>query len=125
MEMTVPDGQAGATSRIENYLGFPMGISGADLTQRAVIQAQTFGARLTTPCAAASLRNSGGYLVIALSDGSEVAGRAVVAATGAAYRRLAADRLSDFEGRGVYYAATDLEARQCSGSPVLVVGGGS
>ena len=125
IEMTAPGGQAGTTSRIENYLGFPMGISGADLTQRAVVQAQKFGARLTTPCAAASLRNTGGYLVIALSDGSEVAGRAVVAATGAAYRRLAADRLSEFEGRGVYYAATDLEARQCSGSPVLVVGGGN
>ena len=125
IEMTAPGGQAGATSRIENYLGFPMGISGADLTQRAVVQAQKFGARLTTPCAATSLLNTDGYLVIELSDGSEVAGRAAVAATGAAYRRLGADRLSDFEGRGVYYAATDLEARQCSGSPVLVVGGGN
>ena len=125
IEMTAPGGQAGATSRIENYLGFPMGISGADLTQRAVIQAQKFGARLTTPCAATSLRDKGGYLVVELSDGTEVAGRAVVAATGAAYRRLGADRLSDFEGRGVYYAATDLEVRQCAAAPVLVVGGGN
>ena len=125
VEMTAPGGQAGTSSRIENYLGFPMGISGTDLTQRAVVQAQKFGARLTVPCRAASLRDRGGYLVVDLSDGSEVAGRAVVAATGAAYRRLDADRLSDFEGRGVYYAATDMEARQCSGASVLVAGGGN
>ena len=125
VEMTAPGGQAGASSRIENYLGFPMGISGTDLTQRAVVQAQKFGARLTVPCRAASLRDRAGYLVVNLSDGSEVVGRAVVAATGAAYRRLDADRLSDFEGRGVYYAATDTEARQCSGASVLVAGGGN
>ncbi|HEX4176548.1 MAG TPA: NAD(P)/FAD-dependent oxidoreductase, partial [Acidimicrobiales bacterium] len=111
--------------RIENYLGFPMGISGGDLTQRAVIQAEKFGARLTVPCTAQSLRNKGGYLVVELSDGSEVAGRAVVAATGASYRRLEAERLIDFEGRGVYYAATEMEARQCSGAPVVVAGGGN
>lgn len=125
VEMTAPGGQAGTSSRIENYLGFPMGISGTDLTGRAVIQAEKFGARLTVPCTATSLRNRGGYLVVELSDGSEVAGRAVVAATGAAYRRLDADRLSDFEGNGVYYAATDMEARQCSGAPVVVAGGGN
>jgi thioredoxin reductase (NADPH) len=125
VEMTAPGGQAGTSSRIENYLGFPMGISGTDLTGRAVVQAEKFGARLTVPCTATALRNRGGYLVVELSDGSEVAGRAVVAATGAAYRRLQADRLSDFEGNGVYYAATDMEARQCSGAPVVVAGGGN
>jgi thioredoxin reductase (NADPH) len=125
VEMTAPGGQAGASSRIENYLGFPMGISGADLTQRAVIQAQKFGAQLTVPCTARSLRERNGYLVVELSDGSEVAGRAVVAATGAAYRRLDALRLRDFEGRGVYYAATDMDARQCGGAPAVVVGGGN
>jgi thioredoxin reductase (NADPH) len=125
VEMTAPGGQAGTSSRIENYLGFPMGISGGDLTQRAVIQAEKFGARLTVPCTAQSLRNKGGYLVVELSDGSEVAGRAVVAATGASYRRLEAERLIDFEGRGVYYAATEMEARQCSGAPVVVAGGGN
>jgi thioredoxin reductase (NADPH) len=125
VEMTAPGGQAGTSSRIENYLGFPMGISGADLTQRAVIQAEKFGARLTVPCTAHSLRNKAGYLVVELSDGTEVAGRAVVAATGANYRRLDADRLSDFEGRGVYYAATEIEARQCSGARVVVAGGGN
>ncbi len=125
VDSTAPGGQAGASSRIENYLGFPMGISGAELTQRAVIQAQKFGARLTAPCTAKSLREDGGYLVVELSDGSEVAGRAVVAATGASYRRLDAARLEDFEGRGVYYAATDMEARQCRGVPVVIVGGGN
>jgi thioredoxin reductase (NADPH) len=125
VEMTAPGGQAGTSSRIENYLGFPMGISGADLTTRAVIQAEKFGARLTVPCTAQSLRNKGGYLVVELSDGTTVAGRAVVAATGASYRRLEADRLGDFEGRGVYYAATEMEARQCSGAPVVVAGGGN
>jgi thioredoxin reductase (NADPH) len=125
VEMTAPGGQAGTSSRIENYLGFPMGVSGTELTQRAVIQAEKFGARLTVPCTATSLHNKGGYLVVTLSDGSEIAGRAVVAATGAAYRRLDAERLGDFEGNGVYYAATDMEARQCTGSPVVVAGGGN
>jgi thioredoxin reductase (NADPH) len=125
IEMMAPGGQAGTSSRIENYLGFPMGISGTDLTQKAVIQAEKFGARLTVPCTAVSLANRGGYLVVELSDGSEVAGRAVIAATGAAYRRLDATRLSDFEGRGVYYAATDTEVHQCGGAPVLIAGGGN
>ena len=125
VEMTAPGGQAGTSSRIENYLGFPMGISGSDLSQRAVIQAEKFGANLTIPCTAVSLRNQGGHLVVELSDGSDVAGRAVIAATGAAYRRLEAARLRDFEGNGVYYAATEMEARMCGIAPVVVVGGGN
>jgi len=125
VEMIAPGGQAGTSSRIENYLGFPMGISGAELTQRAVIQAEKFGAYLTVPCTVASLRNQAGHLVVGLSDGSDVAGRAVIAATGATYRRLDADRLSDFEGRGVYYAATEMEARMCGTAPVAVAGGGN
>ena len=123
VEMTAPGGQAGMSSRIENYLGFPMGISGADLTQRAIIQAEKFGASLTAPCTVVSLGHRAGHLVVQLSDGSEVAGRAVIAATGASYRRLEAARLSDFEGNGVYYAATEMEARMCGTSPVVVVGG--
>jgi thioredoxin reductase (NADPH) len=125
VEMTAPGGQAGTSSRIENYLGFPMGISGGDLTSRAVIQAEKFGAALTVPCTVESLHNQAGHLVVRLSDGSEVAGRAVIAATGAAYRRLDAARLSDFEGNGVYYAATEMESRMCGGAPVVVVGGGN
>lgn len=125
VEMTAPGGQAGTSSRIENYLGFPMGVSGTDLTQRAVIQAEKFGAALTAPCTAVSLRDRAGHLVVRLSDGTDVAGRAVIAATGAAYRRLDAERLSEFEDNGVYYAATEMEARLCATAPVAVVGGGN
>jgi thioredoxin reductase (NADPH) len=125
VEMVAPGGQAGMSSRIENYLGFPMGVSGEELTERAIIQAEKFGASLTAPCTAASLVERSGYLVVQLSDGSEVAGRAVIAATGASYRRLEAARLSEFEGNGVYYAATEMEVRLCTPSPVVVVGGGN
>ena len=125
VEMTAVGGQAGASSRIENYLGFPTGISGAELTQRAVVQAEKFGAYLSVPCAAAWLREQAGHLVVRLSDGSDVAARTVIAATGARYRRLDAARLADFERNGVYYAATAMEARLCAGSPVVVAGGGN
>jgi thioredoxin reductase (NADPH) len=118
-------GQAGGSSRIENYLGFPTGISGGDLMQRAVVQAEKFGAHLTSPCTATSLREEAGHLVVHLSDGTDVGARAVIAATGASYRRLEVPRLADFEGGGVYYAATEMEARLCAASPVVVVGGGN
>src|SRR5439155_25681211 len=109
LEMVAVGGQAGASSRIENYLGCPTGISRAELTQRAMVQAEKFGAYLTSPCAAQSLSEEAGHLVVHLSDGTEVAGRAVVVASGARYRRLDAARLADFEYSGVYYAATELE----------------
>ena len=125
VEMVAVGGQAGTSSRIENYLGFPTGISGGDLTQRAVVQAEKFGAHLTSPCTASSLREEAGHLVVRLSDGTDVAGRAVIVASGASYRRLDATRLADFEGNGVYYAATEMEARICAGSPVVVAGGGN
>jgi thioredoxin reductase (NADPH) len=125
VEMAAVGGQAGASSRIENYLGFPTGISGGDLTQRAVVQAEKFGAHFTSPCVASSLREEAGHLVIRLSDGTDVAGRAVIVASGARYRRLDAARLADFDGNGVYYAATEMEARLCAGAPVVVAGGGN
>jgi thioredoxin reductase (NADPH) len=125
VEALAVGGQAGSSSRIENYLGFPTGISGGDLAQRALIQAEKFGAALTSPCAATGLREEAGHLVVRLADGTDVVGRAVIVASGARYRRLAAIRLEEFEGNGVYYAATDAEARQCSQSPVVVVGGGN
>ena len=118
-------GQAGASSRIENYLGFPTGISGGDLTQRAVVQAEKFGARLSSPCTATALREEAGHLVVRLADGTDVAGRAVIVASGARYRRLDVPRLEEFEGDGVYYAATEIEARLCAASPVVVAGGGN
>jgi thioredoxin reductase (NADPH) len=125
VDMVAPGGQAGASSRIENYLGFPTGISGSDLTQRALVQAEKFGAHLTAPCAATSLREQAGHLVVGLADGTEVAGRAVIVATGARYRRLDVDRLTDFECKGVFYAATVFEARECAASPVVIAGGGN
>jgi thioredoxin reductase (NADPH) len=125
LDMVAVGGQAGSSSRIENYLGFPTGISGGDLTQRATVQAQKFGASLSSPCAATSLREEAGHLVLRLSDGTDVPGRAVIVATGARYRRLDAVGLEQFESRGVYYAATELEARSCAASPVVVAGGGN
>jgi thioredoxin reductase (NADPH) len=118
-------GQASASSRIENYVGFPSGISGEELTSRAAIQAQRLGARLNSPCEVGGLRIEEGFHVIELVDGSEIPCRAVVIASGARYQRLPVDDLERFEGAGVYYAATDLEVRTCSGQPVIVVGGGN
>lgn len=125
IEALAAGGQAGASPRIENYLGFPTGIAGGDLVQRAVVQAEKFGAHLTLLCAATSLREEARHLVVRLSDGTDVTGRTVIAATGARYRRLEASRLREFEGRGVYYAATEIEAHLCAASPVVVVGGGN
>ena len=118
-------GQAGASSRIENYAGFPNGISGEDLTGRAAVQAMRLGARLNAPCEVAGLREETGFHVVVLGDGSEIPTRAVIVASGARYQRLAVENLERYEGAGVYYAATDLEARVCAGAPVLVIGGGN
>jgi thioredoxin reductase (NADPH) len=118
-------GQAGASSRIENYVGFPNGITGDDLVARAAIQAMRLGARLNAPCEVAGLRLEEGFHVVVLGDGSEIPTRAIVIATGARYRRLEVDDLERFEGRGVYYAATELEARVCRGFNTIVVGGGN
>jgi thioredoxin reductase (NADPH) len=118
-------GQAGASSRIENYAGFPNGISGGELTARTAMQAQRLGARLNSPCVVAGIRLEPGFHVVTLENGSEIPARAVIVATGARYQRLVVDDLERFEGAGVYYAATDLEARVCAGLDVLVVGGGN
>jgi thioredoxin reductase (NADPH) len=125
LEALTIGGQAGASSRIENYTGFPNGISGGDLTARAAVQAMRLGARLNAPCEVAGLRTEAGFHVVVLGDGSEIPTRAVIVASGARYRRLPVDDLERFEGAGVYYAATDLEARVCDGMPVLVIGGGN
>ena len=120
-----PGGQAGSSSRIENYAGFPNGISGGDLAARTAVQAQRLGAWLVSPCEASGLRAEHGFHIVSLVDESEVPTRAVIIATGARYQRLAISDLERFEGNGVYYAATDLETRSCSGSDVVVVGGGN
>jgi len=117
--------QAGTSSRIENYLGFPAGVSGAELTARAAIQAEKFEARLTYPCEAVALEPRDDLHRVRLSDGDEIVARAVILATGARYRRLPLDRFEELEGFGVYYAATILEARMCQASAVAIVGGGN
>jgi thioredoxin reductase (NADPH) len=125
LESHAPGGQAGSSSRIENYAGFPNGISGEDLTSRAAVQALRLGARLNAPCEVAGLRAEGSFHVVVLKDGSEIPTRAVIVASGARYQRLPVEDLERFEGAGVYYAATDLEARVCGGAPVVVIGGGN
>jgi thioredoxin reductase (NADPH) len=125
IEAVAAGGQAGTSARIENYLGFPAGISGSELTQRAGVQAFKFGSRLTAPSAAAALHSSPGRHEIELSSGEVVSGRAIVIATGAQYRRLDVPRLEEFEMGGVYYAATQAEAQLCAGDSVVIVGGGN
>jgi thioredoxin reductase (NADPH) len=119
-------GQAGTSSRIENYLGFPSGISGAELADRAVVQAEKFGAAIAAPAAVVGLESRDGYQAVRV-DGraEELRAQAVVVATGARYRRLDVPRLAEFEGTSVYYAATIVEAKFCARQPVVVVGGGN
>jgi thioredoxin reductase (NADPH) len=125
IESTVLGGQAGVSRRIENYLGFPAGISGGELTTRAVTQARKFGARMATPYRALALEPGGDRHVVRLDDGAEVAARAVVLATGAEYRRLPIHDLEDYDGISVFYAAGPPEAQRCGATRVAVVGGGN
>jgi thioredoxin reductase (NADPH) len=119
-----PGGQAATSSRIENYLGFPSGISGAELAERAETQALKFGARLSTPCEIVAL-DIDEHLHAVLADGTAIATRALIIASGARYRSLALERWDEFAGAGIFYAATELEARSCADGPVTVVGGGN
>jgi thioredoxin reductase (NADPH) len=125
VEGTALGGQAGSSSRIENYLGFPAGISGAELTSRAVSQARKFGARPATPYRAVGIEPGDGRHVVQLEEGHEIAARAVLIATGAQYRRLPLADLSDYEGTSIFYAAGPPEAQLCGASRVAVVGGGN
>ncbi len=125
VESTALGGQAGSSRRIENYLGFPAGISGSELTSRAVTQARKFHARTATPYRALSLEPGNLRHLVRLEEDREIAARAVLLATGAQYRRLPVDRLAEFEGVTVFYAAGAPEAQLCAGSRVAVVGGGN
>jgi thioredoxin reductase (NADPH) len=125
VEGTALGGQAGSSRRIENYLGFPAGISGTELTSRAVTQARKFDARTATPYRALSLEPGNGRHLVRLEEDREVAARAVLLATGAQYRRLPVDRLAEFEGTTVFYAAGPPEGQLCAGHRVAVVGGGN
>ena len=124
LESSAPGGQAGASSKIENYLGFPTGISGQELAARAYTQAQKFGAQMMIANARRLTCDRKPY-ALEIDDGSRAPARAVIIATGAEYRRLALPNLSQFEGAGVYYGATFMEAQLCVGEEVVVVGGGN
>ena len=125
LETSGPGGQAGASSRIENYLGFPTGVSGQELASRAFVQAEKFGAEFAVARRARSLRCDGRVRRIDLGDGLSVAGRSVVIAAGVEYRKPQLPDSERFEGLGVYYAATAIEMRLCRGEDVVVVGGGN
>jgi thioredoxin reductase (NADPH) len=127
LETHAPGGQAGASSKIETYLGFPTGISGQALAGRAFTQAEKFGASVAIACSAAKLRCTERPFAVQLSTGDVVRARSVVIASGAQYRKLPLERLADFEGAGVYYAAGPMEKQMCGGGEeeVIVVGGGN
>ena len=123
LDAVAPGGQSSATSRIENYLGFPFGVSGDDLTAQASLQAIKFGVHVIAPCEAVRLEADPDALRLTLTDGAVVHARAVVVTTGVAYRSLDLDRWKEFEGAGIHYAASTLELRQVAGAEVVVVGG--
>jgi thioredoxin reductase (NADPH) len=116
-------GQAAASARIENYLGFPTGLTGVELTSRALAQANKFGAQVSSPCDVLAVDSHDGHLHVSLSNQEVLDARAVVIATGARYRKLPLEGWSDYEGVGIYYAATEMEARACASQRVSVVGG--
>ncbi len=123
IEREAPGGQAGMSSRIENYLGFPMGLSGGDLARRAVVQAQRFGVEILSPQEAIGVRTEGSYRIIKLADGSEISCHALMIASGVQWRRLDAPGIDRLQGAGIYYGGGATEALSCKGETVYVVGG--
>ena len=120
-----PGGQAGTSSKIENYMGFPMGLSGSDLANRAVLQAEKFGATLSAPADVVRLSIDNGSHVLHLESGEDVLAKCILISSGASYRKLPVDGCERLEGAGIYYAATAMEAQMCRGVPVVIVGGGN
>src|SRR5437588_9321719 len=125
LEQTAPGGQAGSSMRIENYLGFPTGLTGSELAGRAVLQANKFGAHLSVPTPVTGLEFEKAYPVLHLDGGETIAAKCLLIASGAEYRRLGVEGCERYEGTGVYYAATPNEAQLCRGAPVVLVGGGN
>jgi thioredoxin reductase (NADPH) len=125
LERTAPGGQAGSSMRIENYLGFPTGLTGSELAERAVLQANKFGAVLSVPAQVTGVTFNGGYSVVSLEGGESLVTKCLLVATGADYRRLDVEGCARFEGNGVFYAATQNEVQQCRGANVVVVGAGN
>jgi len=125
LERSATGGQAGSSMRIENYLGFPTGLTGAELADRAVVQAHKFGAVLSVPTPVLRLRFDNAYSVLELEGGETITAKSLLIASGAQYRKLAVEGCEAFEGRGVFYAATPSEAQFCRGADVVIVGGGN
>ncbi len=125
IERRAPGGQAGTSSRIENYLGFPTGLSGADLTRRAITQATRFGTEFLSPQSVAGIEVKDQYKIIRLDDGTEIYSKALVITTGVDYRKLETSGIGDFTGAGVYYGAASTEAASCRDKEVFVLGGGN
>jgi thioredoxin reductase (NADPH) len=123
IEKEAPGGQAGMSSRIENYLGFPAGLSGSDLARRAVVQAQRFGVEILSPLEAVGVRTEGSYRIIKLADGNEISCHALMISTGVQWRKLEAEGIARLQGAGVYYGGGATEALSCAGEIVYVVGG--
>lgn len=125
IEKRAPGGQAGTSSRIENYLGFPKGLSGSDLARRALTQATRFGVEFLSPQEVTKIETEGNYKTIHLADGNTLNSKSVIVTTGVDYRKLPAEGISDFTGAGIYYGAAMTEARSCANQNVFVVGGGN
>jgi thioredoxin reductase (NADPH) len=125
IERKAPGGQAGTSSRIENYLGFPSGLSGADLTRRAMSQATRLGAAFLSPQSVSDIKQKDGYKTIVLEDGPDILTRAVVITTGVDYRKLEVKGVENFTGAGIYYGAANTEASACKGRDVFIIGGGN
>ena len=125
IERRAPGGQAGTSSRIENYLGFPTGLSGADLTRRAVSQATRFGTELLSPQEVMDIKIKDKYKILTLGDGTEINTLSLVITTGVDYRRLETPGIEKFTGAGIYYGAAMTEAQACKGKQVYIVGGGN
>jgi thioredoxin reductase (NADPH) len=125
IERKAPGGQAGTSSRIENYLGFPSGLSGADLTRRAISQATRLGAAFLSPQSVSDIKQKDGYKTIVLEDGLEILCRTVVITTGVDYRKLEVKGIDNYTGAGIYYGAANTEASACKGKQVYVIGGGN
>lgn len=125
IERKAPGGQAGTSSRIENYLGFPSGLSGADLTRRAITQATRFGTEFLSPQSVKEIKLKGKYKTLILGDGSEINAKAVVITTGVDYRKLETKGIEEFTGKGIYYGAASTEASSCGNKDAFVLGGGN
>ena len=125
IERAAPGGQAGSSSRIENYLGFPTGLSGQELANSAIAQSENFGAKIMVAHTVEGLNCNERPYRISLDDGQQIAARSIVLATGAAYNQPALPNIDRFTGRGIYYNATFMEGQLCSGDPVIVIGGGN